>query len=97
MMETVVQSGGGFGTKIAGYRVGGKTGTAQIPNPAGGYFNNRDIGSFIGFAPAEAPRYVMIVRTDEPQIGRFAGSAAAGPMFGDIMRWLLRYEGVPPA
>ncbi|MBI4101278.1 penicillin-binding protein 2 [Candidatus Microgenomates bacterium] len=97
MMETVVQEGGGFGTKIAGYRIGGKTGTAQIPNPAGGYFENRDIGSFAGFAPLEQPQFVMLVRIDEPKIGGFAGSAAAGPMFGDIMRWLLNYRGVPPS
>lgn len=97
MMETVVEHGGGGSTKIAGYRIGGKTGTAQIPNPDGGYFDNRDVGSFLGIAPLDNPHFVMVVRADEPQIGRFAGSAAAAPMFGEIMKWLLSYEGVGPS
>ncbi len=97
MMESVVVDGGGFGTKIPGYRIGGKTGTAQIPNPQGGYFDNRDIGTFTGFVPIDKPKYVMMVRVDEPVVPGFAGSAAAGPMFGDIMRWLLQYEGMPPS
>lgn len=97
MMEAVVVEGGGFGTKTAGYRIGGKTGTAQIPDPSGGYFDNRDIGSFTGFVPVDKPKYVMMVRIDEPVVPGFAGSAAAGPMFGDIMRWLLQYEGMPPS
>jgi cell division protein FtsI (penicillin-binding protein 3)/stage V sporulation protein D (sporulation-specific penicillin-binding protein) len=97
MMETVVQSGGGTTSQAAGYRIGGKTGTAQIPNPNGGYYDDRDIGSFLGIGPLDNPRFVIVVRADEPQIGRFAGSAAAAPMFGEIMRWLLNYEGVRPS
>lgn len=97
MMETVVTDGGGFGTKIAGYRIGGKTGTAQIPHPDGGYYDDKDIGTFTGFAPVENPRYVMMVRIDDPNIYGYAGSAAAGPAFGEIMEWLLRYEGVAPS
>lgn len=97
MMESVVTDGGGFGTKTPGYHIGGKTGTAQIPNPQGGYFDNRDIGSFTGFVPVDKPEFVMMVRIDEPVVPGFAGSAAAGPMFGDIMRWLLQYEGMSPS
>lgn len=98
MMETVVTSGGGTSNKLAGYRIGGKTGTAQIPNPEGGYFNNRDIGSFISAGPLDKPRYVVMVRTDEPHAGGpFAGSAAAAPMAGEIMRWIIGYQGVPPS
>jgi len=97
MMELVVQYGGGYGTKIEGYRIGGKTGTAQIPDPNGGYFEYRDIGSFTGFATTDNARYVMMVRIDEPVVPGFAGSAAAGPMFGDIMRWLINYTGIPPS
>ena len=76
--------------------MGGKTGTAQIPIPGGGYYDNRDIGSFIGIAPLDNPHYVVIVRVDEPKIGRFAGSSAAAPMVGEIIHWLLRYDGVAP-
>jgi cell division protein FtsI (penicillin-binding protein 3) len=97
MMETVVEEGGGYGTKIDGYRIGGKTGTAQIPDPQGGYFLDKDIGSFLGFAPFENPKIVMFIRIDRPtQAPGFAGSAAAGPMFGEIMDWYLKYYGIPP-
>lgn len=97
MMETVVTDGGGFGTKLPGYRIGGKTGTAQVPGPDGGYYDDKDIGSFIGFAPMEKPRYIMMVRIDNPVVYGYAGSAAAGPAFGEIMEWLLRYDGVAPS
>ncbi len=96
MMETVVEEGGGYATRVEGHRIGGKTGTAQMPRPDGGYYNNRDIGTFTGFAPVENPEYIMMVRVDNPQVPGYAGSAAAGPIFGDIIEWLLRYEGVPP-
>lgn len=95
MMAAVVDNPSGPEAKITGYLIGGKSGTAQIPNPAGGYYENRDIGSFVGIAPLNKPRFVMMVRIDEPQIGTFA-SAAARPMWGEIMRWLLNYSGVPP-
>ncbi|PSO42952.1 hypothetical protein BRC19_02765 [Candidatus Saccharibacteria bacterium QS_5_54_17] len=97
MMETVVERGGGFGARIDGYRVGGKTGTAQLPHPDGGYYEDKEIGTFIGFAPVEDPQYIMMVRMDQPTTPGFAGSVAAGPVFGDIMEQLLRYKGVPPA
>ncbi len=95
MMEAVINNPSGPEAKAAGYRIGGKSGTAQIPNPDGGYFEDRDIGSFVGIAPLSQPRFVMMVRIDEPQIGTFA-SAAARPLWGEIMRWLLNYSGVPP-
>lgn len=93
MFEGVVQQTGD--ALIPGYHFGGKSGTAQTPDPAGGYFENRDIGSFVGMAPLDHPQFVVIVRIDEPQIGTFA-SAAARPMAGDIMRWLLSYQGIAP-
>lgn len=95
MMETVVDDGGGYGAKIEGYRIGGKTGTAQVPDPEGGYYEYRDIGTFTGFAPIDNPEYIMMVRVDNPDVPGYAGSAAAGVVFGDIMEWLLLYEGVP--
>jgi cell division protein FtsI/penicillin-binding protein 2 len=77
--------------------VGGKTGTAQLPHPDGGYYEDKEIGTFIGFAPVEDPQYIMMVRMDQPTTPGFAGSVAAGPVFGDIMEQLLQYKGVPPA
>lgn len=93
MFEAVIEETGD--AKITGYRLGGKSGTAQIPNPAGGYFEQRDIGSFVGIVTLDRPEYVIMVRIDEPRIGTFA-SAAARPMFADIAEWLINYTGQPP-
>lgn len=97
MMEGVVEEGGGYGAQLEGYRVGGKTGTAQIASPDGGYLEGRYIGTFTGFAPVEDPEYIMMVRIDEPDVPGYAGSAAAGVVFGDIMDYLLEYAAVPPS
>src|SRR5579864_4013955 len=70
MLVDVVDQQGEFGpvrfARIPGYSVAGKTGTAQIPTPQG-YSNNATIASFVGYVPAEAPRFVILVRIDRPQ------------------------------
>lgn len=96
MMETVVQSGGGYVARQAGHKIGGKTGTAQLPNPEGGYFDDRDLGSFVGFGTSDEPQYVIVVRVDEPQIAGYAGTVGAAPVFAEISNWLLNYYGVAP-
>lgn len=93
MFEAVVQETGD--ATITGYRIGGKSGTAQLPDPEGGYFENRDVGTFVGIVTLDRPRYVIVTRIDEPQIGTFA-SAAARLMFADIAEWLVNYDGLPP-
>ncbi|MBW3538560.1 penicillin-binding protein 2 [Candidatus Parcubacteria bacterium] len=96
MMVQVVEKGSGYQTRIPGYKVAGKTGTAQIPRADGkGYEDKKNIGSFVGFAPAENPRFVMMVRINEPQTSGFAESTTV-PVFGDIARWLLHYYKVEP-
>lgn len=99
MMVQVVETGGGYYTYRRGYKIGGKTGTAQKPNPEGGYLDNknREIGSFFGFVPANNPKYVMMVMVDEPNVPRFAGSQGAAPLFGTITDWLIDYYGISPA
>jgi cell division protein FtsI (penicillin-binding protein 3) len=97
MLEMVVQKGSGWATRMPGYRIAGKTGTAQIPRADGkGYEEGKNIGSFIGFAPAESPRFVMMVRVDEPRTNGFAESTAV-PIFGEITKWLLNYYAIAPA
>lgn len=96
MMQEVVEDGGGYGTQIEGYKIGGKTGTAEIPHPDGGYYEDRYIGTFTGFAPVDDPKYVMTVRLDNPRSAGYAGNQAA-EVFGDIMRQLIGYGGIPPA
>lgn len=90
MLEGVVLNGHGKRAKVAGVRVGGKTGTAQIPDPKGGYYPDRTIGTFAGMFPIEDPRFVMVVRLDDPKTVKFAESSAA-PTFGEIAEWMANY------
>jgi cell division protein FtsI/penicillin-binding protein 2 len=70
--------------------VAGKTGTAQIADPRGGYLKDVTIGSFAGYAPADNPQFVMIVKIDQPKSVQFA-EASAAPIFGDMAKFLLNY------
>lgn len=80
-----------------GYNVGGKTGTSQtIDLKTGKYSDNNTIGSYLGFGGDTKPRYVIMVRVDDPKIGGYAGSAAAAPIFGDVSNWLIDYYNLKP-
>lgn len=80
---------------LGDWRVAGKTGTAQIPIP-GGYHANDTIASFVGFAPADDPQFVLLVKLDRaPGIARW-GSRSAAPVFQGLARRLLNYWNVPP-
>ena len=68
MLRAVVTEGTASFGDVAGYRVGGKTGTADKPRPQGGYHDDKTIATFATVFPADAPRYVLIVTLDEPQI-----------------------------
>lgn len=95
MLVSVVVNGHGKKAQVEGYEVAGKTGTAQIPKPGGGYYDDRHIGSFIGFAPAQDPKFLMLVRLDQPKNVKWAEESAA-PTFGKMAKWLLDYLRVPP-
>ncbi len=95
MLEAVVQNGHGKRAQVAGFRVGGKTGTAQIPDPKGGYYDDRHIGSFGGYFPLTDPQYAMVVKLDNPKTVKFAESSA-GPTFGQIARYILFSKQVMP-
>lgn len=95
MLVNVVEHGHGKRAGVPGYYVAGKTGTAQIADPNGGYLKDATIGSFAGYAPAEHPKFAMIVKLDRPRAVEFAESSAA-PTFGKIAKFLLSYLQVPP-
>lgn len=96
MMVSVVQRGHGQQAGVKGYKVAGKTGTAQVPKENGlGYDPNKNIGSFIGFAPADSPRFVVLAKIDEPKGVSWAESTAA-PIVGEILQGLLNYYQIPP-
>jgi cell division protein FtsI (penicillin-binding protein 3) len=93
LLEGVVTGGTGRSAAIAGYRVAGKTGTAQIPLH-GGYHGY--LPSFVGFAPADRPALVGLVAIAEPQGNEYYGAQVAAPAFGAITRQVLLYRGVHP-
>jgi cell division protein FtsI (penicillin-binding protein 3) len=95
MLEAAVQPGGTAPrARIAGWRVAGKTGTAH-KQENGGYAASRYISSFVGFAPASAPRLVIAVMLDEPSAGQHSGGQVAAPLFAQVMQGALRLLGVP--
>jgi cell division protein FtsI (penicillin-binding protein 3) len=94
LLESVVEEGTGKRAAVPGYRVAGKTGTAQMAVP-GGYAPNSFIASFAGFAPARKPALVGVIRIDEPR-GQYHGGDVAAPVFSAIAEQALFYLGVPP-
>jgi len=80
--------------QVAGYRIAGKTGTAQVPTPAG-YDPDATIASFIGFAPADDPQFAILVKLDKPQASPWANHTAA-PTFRAIAERLMVYLQIPP-
>jgi cell division protein FtsI (penicillin-binding protein 3) len=97
LLKAATEKGGtGEGAVPAGYGVAGKTGTAQkVDSLLGGYSEDRYISGFMGFAPAEAPKLVLLVVVDEPQGGNYGGVVAA-PIFKAIVEKVLPYLQVVP-
>lgn len=84
--------------KVPGYRVGGKTGTAQKVTANGrGYIAGATIASFVGFLPADSPQLICIVVVDSPQTDGRWGNTIAGPVFNAICVEAARYLGIPPS
>lgn len=79
-----------------GYNVGGKTGTAQIARPEGGYYSDRYNGMYLGFLGGDQPEYVVVVRVNQPGIAGYAGSQAAQPIFTTISNMLIDNFAVNP-
>ena len=97
-LEGVVADADGTGkrARLAGWRVAGKTGTAQKADPVtGGYSADRHFSSFVGFAPAQAPRVVIGVFIDEPR-DEIYGEKVAAPVFREIAEQAMKLWGVPP-
>ena len=96
MLRNVVVHGHGKRADVPGYEVVGKTGTAQVAKTDGaGYEESKTIGSFVGYAPREHPRFVILLKVDNPKDVQWAESSAA-PAFGELMRFLLEYARVEP-
>ncbi len=96
MMASVVENGGANRARVPGYRIGTKTGTAQtykngVPLTGPG----TTIASFIGMAPIDHPKFVMLVKIDRPRASIWADASAA-PLFQQIAEFLFQYYNIPP-
>ncbi|MBU2101202.1 penicillin-binding protein 2 [Patescibacteria group bacterium] len=81
--------------KIEGYSVAGKTGTAQVPGPNGGKYTDDVINTFVGFAPAHDPKFIILVRLDKPYGAPLAGLTIV-PTFREIAQFVINYYNIPP-
>ncbi len=99
ILEGVVSKGTGQTAKIPGYKVAGKTGTAQKVDEQTGKYSTTDyVASFVGFAPADDPKIAVLCIIDSPQTGELhQGGILAGPRVKEIISKSLQYLGVPPS
>jgi cell division protein FtsI (penicillin-binding protein 3) len=96
MMETVIEEGGtGTRARVPGYRVAGKTGTAQKVED-GVYSPTKRVSSFVGFLPADRPEIAIAVSVDSPTVGSKYGGIVAAPVFAEVGAFTMRYLGVAP-
>ncbi len=93
MLEQVTAAGTATLAEIPGYTVAGKTGTAQIPSPTGGYTSGW-MATFVGFVPAQQPKLTAVVVLNHPDL--IYGGGAAAPVFSTIMRYALRHFDISP-
>lgn len=99
MMEYTIEKNSmlyGFKRSYPSYSIGGKTGTAEVAKPEGGYRSDVFNGMFMGFVGGNEPQYVIVVRVDTPKISGYAGSEAAAPLFVDLTGMLINNFGVNP-
>jgi penicillin-binding protein 2B len=95
LLESVVNEGTGVNFYLDGYQVAGKTGTAQKPKQGGGYYEDKYIHSFLGFAPKDEPKLSMFVAVDAPQVEQYhLGGAAVAQVFKPVMEKSLHYLNV---
>lgn len=96
MLINVVEHGHGAQAKVSGYKIAGKTGTAQVVKPDGtGYINGQNIGTFVGYPIADGANFVVLAKIDNPKGVQWAESTAA-PVVGTMLDFLLKYYQIPP-
>ncbi len=93
-MESVVEKGSGFGAKIEGYRIAGKTGTSQ--KAINGSYTSKKVCSFVATLPVNDPKFAVLVVVDEPSKSYAYGSTVAVPVAKEIIESLIVIEKIPP-
>ncbi len=94
MLTNVIEKGHGKRARVNGYFVAGKTGTAQVADKEKRGYGDKTIHTFVGFGPTDDPRFVMLIKLNDPKDVRFSASSAA-PLFGELAKFLLSYWQVP--
>lgn len=101
MLVEVVSRGTAQAAQVDGYLPAGKTGTAQIPAPDGGYVfsdgTKHYMATFVGFLPAHDPQLSMIVVTRHPTAGAYTGGTVSGPVFAELAEFAVEHLQIPPA
>lgn len=95
LLENVVSKGSGKKASVQGYRIGGKTGTAQ-KYANGAIAQGKYVSSFVGFAPADNPKYAILMIVDEPSSYAYYGSIVAAPSVSDVFSKIFAYEKIAP-
>ncbi|PWU10494.1 MAG: penicillin-binding protein 2 [Verrucomicrobia bacterium] len=98
LVDVVSRRGSAALAQVNGFNVAGKTGTAQKVNPKGGYYDKKNIVSFVGFLPAENPQFVCLVMVDDAKLppGRDWGGLVSAPIFSRIAEKAARYMNLTP-
>ena len=98
LKDVVSKKGTAAKAAVPGFRVAGKTGTAQKVDPRGGYLSGRYVTSFVGFMPADDPRFTLMVLLDDPSAkpGETFGGTVAGPVFARMAEKMARYLDLQP-
>ena len=96
MMEEVVEQGTGRAAKIKGFSIAAKSGTAQKAEPGLGYIEGRYVSSFMGFFPADAPKFIILVVLDEVGVEPYWGGHTAGEVFKELAERLIDLENLKP-
>lgn len=93
MLVSVVREGHAKRAGVAGYRIGAKTGTAQVAEA--GEYGDKTMHTVVGYGPIDKPAFVMLVKMNNPKAGRFAESTVV-PVFGEVAKFLLQYYEIAP-
>lgn len=95
MLEKVVETGSASRARIDGYSIAGKTGTAQVALKEGGYSQDQTVQSFIGFFPVSSPRFLVLVKLDNPK-GVNESAKCAVPLARELMKSIIDLKQIPP-
>jgi len=95
MMTKVIENGSGRRAQVSGYTIAGKTGTAQVPDLVSGGYKDEYIHTFVAFAPAYNPRFIALIKLDNPKGVRFAESTVV-PVFKELADFIFSYLQIPP-